>query len=273
VTELDRLDELGHVDEAGAATPSDVPPALEPLSKAATYPRTPEEASLGHLNTRFLSMQVLHQMRAAGMERPKGIPISHWEGVKRLRPQHENMALMFAAGRTRAQVAAATGYTPQRITSIERSPIMQLRIRELREKFFGDQLKSSFQQMLQPAQQHYSDILNDRIRVKAEHKSEIAERVFNRVLGKPKESVEVTNKSVQDLWTLLDSMKKGENVLDITPTPAPAPLGETVPLNGAMSGAVDTSRASLEPPKAPRNDDPFAAIDAWVARLTPEPCT
>ncbi|HEX6284096.1 MAG TPA: hypothetical protein VFZ71_04450, partial [Pyrinomonadaceae bacterium] len=91
-------------------------------------------------------------------------------------------------------------------------------------------------------------------------KFKVAQDLMNRALGKPKETIEVTNNTVRELYIYLDQIKSGQKSLDFAPT-------SSQPQRQAQSTQVIDATAT---PVKPTKRDEFAEIDSWIEKHVPQ---
>jgi hypothetical protein len=201
-----------------------------------------------------LDFETLQRLRKAGYPRPSGVPWSHWLGVKTLKPRHEVVAMLAATGLPQADIASRTGYTQSRLSILVRSPLMERRIAEIRRDYFGAEVERNFKAMLPNAQNIWAQILagtapGATIGLQAK----VAEKLFDRILGKPSEKLEVSHHTVAELYVFLDQMKASGKVLDIAKDRTKLTSAPTI-----IDGVV-----------VPAKRDEFAEIDRWVDEYVP----
>jgi len=163
----------------------------------------PEQLRIAQDQQIFESMQIL---RKAGYAKPDGVPWPLWVGPKKLNHRQELVALYTASGRSATQTAAELGYTQGRISIIMNSPRFKARVEELRQQYYGNTIQGRFAAMVPAAIGVIDGILSnpngrDGIRLKA------AGELLNRAIGKPKETIEIRNTSVKDIFDYLDRKK------------------------------------------------------------------
>lgn len=65
--------------------------------------------------------------------------------LQREEPRHVVVAYMYAAGRSRTEIAQATGYSEAQVTNIKQQPHTKLRIAQILQQQGGDQVASMFE--------------------------------------------------------------------------------------------------------------------------------
>ena len=216
--------------------------------------KPPDEATP---DPKQLDFETLQKLRKAGYPKPVGVPWPVWLGLKKLSPRHHTIALMLAVGKPQHEIAEQIGMTQSRLSLVTNCPRMQREVAKLRQEYFGQNTASAFMRMLPKATKFYDETLDSYNPKLAGVKFKVAQDLMNRALGKPKETIEIKNQTVRELYVFLDQIKAGEKSLDFTRT-------HTQP----NSNDIETTATAVS--SAPKKRDEFAEIDAWVEKTIPK---
>ncbi len=158
------------------------------------------------------------------------------------------IAYLAAQGKTHAEIAEVLGTTSRTIGAIIATERMQFEIKRTQHKLFGQDNKAianQFKDMIPKALDTMREII-DNPNVKPQLRFSAAQEIFDRSLGKPKQTVELEGSLVKDLYDRLDTLKPQDlGVIDITPVEPEASRPETVDVLPAP---------------------PQDVIDAWIAK-------
>lgn len=120
-----------------------------------------------------------------------------------------------AHGKSTPEIAEAMGLSPASVKTLLAKEHIQFEIKQLHHKLFGRDVQKRFKEMLAPAQDALEQILvNPNQNTKPGLKFSAAQEVFDRALGKPKQSIEHSGSLVADL---IDRLNGDKPTIDITP--------------------------------------------------------
>lgn len=162
----------------------------------------------------YTSQEIL-SLRRAGAPKPSDITWTEWKAPTQLNSTHELVAYMTATGQSRATIADVAGISPEAVSRLLGCERTKFRIKELQFQIFGKDPHKRFESILSTAIQTVSDILEDP-KIKPAVKLQAAQTVLDRVMGKPKQSIEVKDVTLADFYGKLDQMfaKKEGDVVD-----------------------------------------------------------
>ncbi len=178
-----------------------------------------------------LTPKEILSLRRAGLPRPSNISRADWMSPTKLNSTHELVAYMSANGVPKTQISEACQIPLPRLALLLKSGRVAFRIREIQFALYGKEPKRRFEAMMHKSFQVVSDLLEDD-RVKPATKLNAANSVFDRVMGKPTQSIDIRDSTLKDFYDLLDK-KFGE---------APAIEAEftsAVPPNDAEKPEID----------------------------------
>ena len=130
----------------------------------------------------------------------------HTEIVK-LAHRHDIVCYHIASGLTQKETAEKVGYSKTQINNLLKDPTIQYRIDEIKHQLYGRDPMLKFKNLQKDAFVALEDILTrpsvkDSVRLKA------AQQVFDRNLGKPTQVIETRDKTVKDIYRILDQVSK-----------------------------------------------------------------
>jgi len=160
------------------------------------------------------------------------------------------LCYLAATGLNNSQIARSLGVAPSSITTRLKDEQLQFEIKHLRYKLFGKDHKKRFNDILPHALDVTEEILmnpNTRPQVKFA----AAQEVFDRALGKPKQTIEHEGSLVRALYEKLDSQKNSKPVIDV-------PGKETIVENPNERLNIVTTE------KNPNTS--LDAVDSWVSK-------
>lgn len=203
-----------------------------------------------------LSHEALQCMRKAGYPKPEGVDWGDWLGPRRLTHRHEIIAMYAATGVNARTIARSMGYTESRISIVLNSKRMKDAIKTIRDQHYGQNVQARMNSMNQKAVDVIEEILNcpnERNAVKLNASREL----LNRTLGKPKETLEIQNGSIREIFAYLDA-NRNSNSLALAPEPTQAKREIKV---------IDVTPAE-QPAEAVASVD-RDAIDSWIESNVP----
>jgi predicted transcriptional regulator len=150
-----------------------------------------------------------------------------------------------ASGLNQAEIANEVGLSPQAISKALSEERIQFELRKLRHKLFGKDIQRKFRDMVPAAQEIMQEILTQP-NIKPQLKFNAAQEVFDRALGKPKQTIEHEGSMIKRIYEKLDE-RGASSTIDVTPEMA----------------------ADAEPIALPTNpntnpEPPVDAIDQWA---------
>lgn len=152
------------------------------------------------------SDEEVQEMKALGVPKPDGVTWGQWVGPKKESHVHEALIYMAASGATNKQIADDLGFTQSRISIILSKPSLKEKVRKVQEELWGDSAEKRFKNLLPKAIDTWERILNDTSE-KSALQSDVASKVADRVLGKPKQEVSVAGNLLGDLISRLDQQQ------------------------------------------------------------------
>lgn len=152
-------------------------------------------------------------LRRSGMPRPKQISTANWLAPAKLNSQHELIAYMTASGTPRAEICTVTGLSSEVVGRLLKSGRMEFRIKEIQFQLYGKEPKKRFEALMGKSFQALNDLL-DSDTVKPATKLNAANTVFDRVMGKPTQAIEVRDSTLMDFYKLLDQKFGGPQPIE-----------------------------------------------------------
>lgn len=228
------------------------------LQDALSEPETQAEEA-PKPDARMLDFETLQKLRKAGFPKPDGVSWPQWLGLKKLSTRHHYIAFLAAVGKSQKEICEETGMSPSRMSIVMNSQRMRQEVARIQNEHFGKNTAERFMQMLPKATKFYDDMLNTQDQQSRGLKFKVAKDLMDRALGKPKETVEIKNNSVRELYLFLDQIRTGQKSLDLKPA-SPQPQKQS----RASAEVIDTTATPV-----PTKTDEFSQIDDWIAKNVP----
>ena len=191
-----------------AASPQSQPPG-SPIQDA-PYKLTPE--AVASLDAIFkapvciYSQDQVDEMRALGLPKPPEVTWGMWMGPKKCSHVHEALIYMAASGATNKRIADDLGYTQSRISIILSKPEIKAKIKAVQQSLWGENADRRFSQLLPSAIDVAEEVLNNP-NERSNLRVDVAFRLMDRALGKPKQEVTVEGNLIADLIHKLDQQE------------------------------------------------------------------
>lgn len=132
-------------------------------------------------------------------------------------PQKKEIIIYLAAmGKNYTQIGEATGATYLTIRALLELEQTQFQINQIRYKLYGKDVQKTFKELVPEAQELTATILRDEGQ-RPEVRLSAAKEIFDRALGKAKQTIEHQNSVIGKLYEMLDKTSEKE-ILDITPS-------------------------------------------------------
>ena len=123
------------------------------------------------------------------------------------KPVHITMAYMMAAGRTRKEVAEATGFTPAQVTMVSKQPFFKKRLKEITEAAGKDMVKQFLEGEVMPSLELLCEV-RDNSEERGSTRVIAANSILDRFMGKPTIHVDSkTNLNIQTAATAKDQVQ------------------------------------------------------------------
>lgn len=201
----------------------------------------------------------LKVLKKAGYPKPAHVSWGDWIGPRELNQRHHMMAMYAAAGRSNNDIAEALGFTASRVSIIMSTTRMKRAVSDYRRRDYEPSLQENIARMnglIPKAIDSIQEILENP-QEKARTKLAAANELLNRAIGKPKETVEIRNNSIREIFEFLD---KSDHLRQT----------ESLRLINNYSGKV--TQASLPSiPTESRVIDPEVKtkVDTWITQVLP----
>lgn len=127
-----------------------------------------------------------------------------------------------ASGLTNTKIAEELGMHPNSISNVLGEERIQFELRKLRHKLFGKDVQRKFRDMVPAAQELTESILTNP-NLKPGLRFNAAQEVFDRALGKPKQTIEHEGSMIKRIFEKLDSEDESSTI-DVTPKETPEPV-------------------------------------------------
>lgn len=197
--------------------------------------------------------ELLAQMRKANLPKPAGVTWSEWCGPKKLNHRHHRIAYLAASGQTQGRIAREVGISQTRISIVMGSARMKDEIARIQKEFFGQSIEDDFKRISTKGLRYAEEVL-DNPQESSKLRYQAAKDFMDRYHGKARETLEVKNNTLRDLFDALDrigvqpAVDKKPDPIDITPTIEARPVE----------------------PKPVAKRDEYAEIDVWVQKNVPK---
>lgn len=165
------------------------------------------------------TLEKIAEMKKEGRPKPAEITWGQWNQIKKLSPHHEMICYMLATGLTQTRIHAQLGISKKQVSDIANSIVAKDRISELQYEIFGKNAQKRFLSLTQKAIDTTVQVMDDKNQ-KGLTRLAAARDVLDRGHGKPKQSVEIRDNTISDLYNRLDELiasvpKKVEKSEDI----------------------------------------------------------
>lgn len=132
------------------------------------------------------------------------------------------VAYLAAQGRTNSEIADALSMASSTVNTILQDERTQFEVKQLRHRLIGGRdVKQRFQSMLPKAVDAHEEIL-DNPNNKPALRFAAVQEVYDRALGKPKQTIEHEGSILRALYEKLDSKEGPSPIIDVTPSARPA---------------------------------------------------
>lgn len=127
--------------------------------------------------------------------------------------QQQLLTYLAAEGKNAKEISEALGMSQKSVKAMLTDERIDFDIKHLRYKLYGKGIKEKFQEMLPKAQEAVAEIL-DNPNTKSNLKFQVAQEVFDRSLGKPKQTVEHEGSLLRAVFEKLDGSRNVSEIID-----------------------------------------------------------
>jgi hypothetical protein len=157
------------------------------------------------------SASEIERMKMAGMTRPTDCSVAEWTGIGKLKPSHELIAYMLAQGMSVGEICKKTKRSRSFVNTLQSRSRFTFRVQELQYLMYGRHAMKKLQSLVPHAINATAEVLQDD-EAKASSKLRAAELVLDRVMGKPKQTIEYESASLSDFYKRLDQIIEAKKV-------------------------------------------------------------
>lgn len=152
---------------------------------------------------------------------PEGVRKSTLQDCENLdQPKYQTIAYLAASGKNPDEIAAVVALKPSTIATLLRSDRMKFEVKHLRYKLYGKDAQKRFRDLLPQAIDVTEQVMCDES-AKPATKLEAAKEVFDRAMGRPKQTMEIGGSLIRTLLEKLDGKEGGvSEILDVSPVPS-----------------------------------------------------
>jgi hypothetical protein len=125
--------------------------------------------------------------------------------------KHETVAYLLARGLSNTEIAEAVGLTVAMIGVLANSERMQFQVKHLRYKLFGKDHQKAFKEILPYAIETIGDVIKN---PKAKPETRLSASIYatDRILGKPKQQMEIGGSLIRKLYDKLDGKEESATI-------------------------------------------------------------
>lgn len=172
-----------------------------------------QDLTLDSLEESSFTDEKISELKALGFKKPAKVSWGRWIGPKEHNHVHNLIVQLAAVGTSNNNIAEAVGLTPSRISIILSQPEMKSKIAKVQEQYWGSNADKRFKHLLPKAIDVAERVLNessdDKLQV------DVAFRLMDRALGKPKQEVAVTGNLLSELMSRLDNQEQMREVIEL----------------------------------------------------------
>jgi len=216
----------------------------------------PTEVEPLKVPTNRVTPELLLQMRRAGLNKPAGVTWPEWCGPKKLNHRHHRIAYLAASGQTQGRIATEMDISPARLSIVMNSQRMIEEIARIQKEFFGQSIEDDFKRISNKSLRYAEEVL-DNPQESSKLRYQAAKDFMDRYHGKARETLEVKNNTLRDLFDAMDRMSLQRT------TPSPLPIDN-------QPAPINITPTVVEEPPTPAKKDEFADIDAWINTNVPK---
>jgi len=202
---------------------------------------------------------LLRQMRRAGLPKPASVTWSEWCGPKRLNHKHSRIAMLAANGLNQVRISEETGISAAWISIILNTQRIKAEIERYQKEMYGINPQDLFKRLANKSVVLAEEIIDDPQERRA-LKYAVAKDFMDRFHGKARETLEVKNNTLRDLFDAMDKMGVLRAPVETPVDKLPSTINIT---------PVETKETPVEEsPKVKR--DEYSDLDAWISLNIPK---